>query len=106
METIATNPFQMLYGLRVNNYVKNLVDYQYYARSDKLWEWFTDPENFNQDEFDAAWCSIMDKMDVMEVLSEKQKKTLQKRLEPLINAQDFTEIYAFYYKHLSRDEGK
>ena len=47
METIATNPFQMLYGLRVNNYVKNLVDYQYYARSDKLWEWFTDPENFN-----------------------------------------------------------
>lgn len=104
METIDTNPFQMLYELRMNNYVKNLVDYQSYARSDKLWEWFTDPENFNYDEFDAAWCSIMDKLGVMEVLSEKQKITLKKRLEPLIDAQEFTEIYTFYYKYLSKGE--
>lgn len=50
----------------------------YNAGSDKLWEWFTDPEKFNYDEFDAAWCSIMDKLGVTEVLSEKQKITLQK----------------------------
>ena len=97
-ESLTSNPFMMLYNLRINNKVKNLKEFGGFIKTD-FWEWFTNPLKYDYLEFDVSWCNILKHLKLFEHLSTKQKEVLRERLEPYSKPQQYPEIFAFYCEH-------
>lgn len=102
-ESLISNPFIMLYNLRINNKVKDLTEFAKYINTN-FWKWFTNPLEYDYCEFEPSWCSLIGDMKVFEKLSARQKEVLRKCLEPYCRPQQHPEIFAFYCKYYGQDE--
>lgn len=102
MESLISNPFIMLYNLRLNCKVEDLTKFQDFIETD-FWKWFTNPLEYDYQEFDVSWCKLLGYLKLFGRLSERQKEALRERLEPYRNPQQYPEVFAFYCEYYGHD---